>query len=241
MDVSYYAGGDTEFYKDVNTHPNNKHIATITLIFSPNEIGTDYSAGNELAKKEAIKLGADWIYYVSSTIYKDTSEIAAITFRCVRTTWPDMLDKIEKDKREIAEKEFEMNNARKELLEYSTFYNILTTAEIFGKSETELNKLIGVKAKKERKKDSKVETITYIDTVTNKVLNEKEVEKRGMNYFFDKIFAIYVNNLELYKTEYDEIMRILGKYPKAKFYFPELDTQGNIDKQKMKEEIFGVE
>ncbi|MDO8733541.1 MAG: hypothetical protein Q7K21_00085 [Elusimicrobiota bacterium] len=240
MDISYYAGGDTEFYKDVNTHPNNKHIATITLIFSPNEIGTDYSAGNELAKKEAIKLGADWIYYVSSTIYKDTSEIAAITFRCVRTTFPDFLVERAKIAKEYEELKFEEDNARKELLEYSTFYNILINDNSLGREEN-IYRSIGVKEKKERKKDSKLETIIYIDTVSNKVLNEKEVKKRTKDYFVNKIMDIYINNLELYKTEYDEIMRILGKYPKAKFYFPELDTQGNIDKQKMKEEIFGVE
>ncbi len=62
-----------------------EQVATITLVFETAEIGQDYGAVGELAKKEARKLGADFIYAVSVTVYKETQEIASMTYRCVRS------------------------------------------------------------------------------------------------------------------------------------------------------------
>lgn len=80
---AYYCGYFEEYEKSSHYYKDTQ-IATITLVFKPNEIGKDYDAVVKLAEKEAAKLGADLVYYVSSTIYKDTEDIGATTFRCSR-------------------------------------------------------------------------------------------------------------------------------------------------------------
>ena len=52
--------------------------------FEYDEIGQDQDAVILLAKKEASKLGANRIYWVSGTSYKDTDQIASSTYRCIR-------------------------------------------------------------------------------------------------------------------------------------------------------------
>lgn len=77
----------------LSVRPDDKQIATITLVFDTHEIGQDSDAVKKLAKKEAAKLGANEIFYISATEYTDTKDIASITFRCAR--FPDIDETIE--------------------------------------------------------------------------------------------------------------------------------------------------
>lgn len=52
--------------KEVN---GNIHVATLTLIFETNSIGKDIEAAYMIAKNEALKIGADSITFISSTVY----------------------------------------------------------------------------------------------------------------------------------------------------------------------------
>ncbi len=77
---AFYMGTIGEYQSNYK----NKQIATITLHFLFHEIGGDQDAVNLLAAKEAAKLGANTILWVSGTVYKDTNEIASSTYRCIR-------------------------------------------------------------------------------------------------------------------------------------------------------------
>ena len=52
--------------------------------FEYDEIGQDQDAVGLLATKEAAKLGANLVYWVSGTAYKGTDQIASSTYRCIR-------------------------------------------------------------------------------------------------------------------------------------------------------------
>lgn len=52
--------------KEVN---GNINVATLTLVFEPNSIGKDFEAAHLIAKNEALKIGADSITFISSTVY----------------------------------------------------------------------------------------------------------------------------------------------------------------------------
>ena len=112
-DISVIDGGTIEDYTASGIDKDDVQVATITLKFARGEIGQDYGAVNELAKKEAGKLGANSIFVVSGTIYKETGEIASVTYRCVR--------RIVVTQHEYNEYRIQMKNAEKEL-ESSTFY-----------------------------------------------------------------------------------------------------------------------
>jgi hypothetical protein len=47
----------------------NINVATITLVFEPNSIGKDFEAAQMVAKNEALRIGADSITFISSTVY----------------------------------------------------------------------------------------------------------------------------------------------------------------------------
>ncbi|MBE7444683.1 MAG: DUF1566 domain-containing protein [Planctomycetia bacterium] len=78
--------------EEYQSNYKDKQIATITLRFLVNEIGRDQDAVNLLAAKEAAKLGANTIFWVSGTVYKDTKEIASSTYRCIRDATRYLID-----------------------------------------------------------------------------------------------------------------------------------------------------
>jgi hypothetical protein len=79
-DVVY--GGSMKEYR---LRIGDASLATLTMEFPEAEIGQDYEAALALAMKEAAKVGADLLLYISGTEFRDTRAIASITYRCVRT------------------------------------------------------------------------------------------------------------------------------------------------------------
>jgi hypothetical protein len=63
---------------------NSKVTGTLTIKFLSHTIGQDYKTATAIAENEAQKVGADFIIYVSGTVYKDTEEIRSVTFRMLR-------------------------------------------------------------------------------------------------------------------------------------------------------------
>ena len=72
-------------WKQYNSKIGDVSVATLTMEFISAEIGQDYEAANALAMKEAAKIGADLLFFVSGTEYKNTRAIASMTYRCVRS------------------------------------------------------------------------------------------------------------------------------------------------------------
>ena len=213
-------------YKDYK----DKQIATITLVFEFTEIGKDFDAAATLAKKEAAKLGADLIIYISHTIYKDTEDIASMTYRCVRTEYIDDIEE--------TNKETEANqNVRKEL-ETSPFYKKLQECTLFSEriDEKKQLKILGIKIKTIKGKNNALKGL-YFDIKTKRRINEEEVSRRVNNYFIDEFISFYKENFELYASEYDKIMQIMEKYPNSTLYFPKLNSKGSIDYDKMRNDL----
>jgi len=75
-------GGDWKLYR---VKEGDISIATLTMQFFSGEIGQDYDAAHTLAKKQAAKIGADLLLYISGTVIKNTQTIDSITYRCIRT------------------------------------------------------------------------------------------------------------------------------------------------------------
>lgn len=205
----------------------DKQIATITLIFEFNEIGRDYDAVRELAAKEAAKLGADDIYWVSATGYKDTEQIASTTYRCVRSQYCDDMEKPYKEVKanENAEKELETS------IFFKKFQEMLMLLDKIW--ENKQSKMLGIKWKTIKNKENQVKVI-FFDVKTRRRISEKEFGIRVSNYISDQIISVYKENFELYVSEYDKIMQVMKKYPNNTFYFPKLDSEGKIDYEKMR-------
>jgi len=68
-------------------------VATITIVFNSEEIGEDFDAVTILARNKAKKMGADLVYYISGTEFKNTKSIASSTFRLIRSH-ESLVDKI---------------------------------------------------------------------------------------------------------------------------------------------------
>ncbi len=207
------------YFEDHKNSFEHKQIARITLIFEFNEIGRDYDAVNKLAAKEAAKLGADWICYVSGTVYKDTEEIASMTYRCVRKPYHDWAEKLHKM---IKANE----NVGKEL-KTSIFYKIFQERfMLFDKIEEKKQlKMLGIKWKTIKNKENQ-EKVIYFDVKTRRRISGKEVDGRVCNHIIDQIISVYKENFELYVSEYDKIMQVMKKYPNSTLYFPKLDSEG---------------
>lgn len=215
------------YINDYKNRSKDKQIATITLIFVSQEIGNDTGAVDALAKKEAAKLGGDWICYVSGTEYKDTKEIASTTYRCVRSQYCDDMEKFYKITKAN-------ENVKKEL-EISIFFEkIQDKFMLLDKiEENKQLKMLGIKWKTIKDKENQKKDI-YFDIKTRRRISEKEVDRRVCNHIIDLIISVYKENFELYVSEYDEIMQVMKKYPDSTLYFPKLDSEGKIDYEKMK-------
>lgn len=207
--------------------PDDKQIATITLVFDPHEIGQDSDAVKKLAKKEAAKLGANAIYYISALEYTDTKNIASMTFRCARSPVCDC-------DVDLFKFSFYKNLYLEVLRRYEPDYFDS------GVSLYQTLSLIGVKREQILKENKKI--IVFHDIKTNKQLDKDEVCKRWLDCYADEIISFYKENLDLYISEYDKIIQIIKKYfPKKNignvtwFLFPKLDAQKNIDFQNFKD------
>jgi hypothetical protein len=207
--------------------PDDKKIATMTLVFDPHEIGKDTDAVKELAKKEAAKLGANDVYYISSTEYGDTKDIASMTFRCSR--FPDIDYDVD-----LFKSSFYKNLYLEVLRRYEPLY--------FDSSVTlyKTLSLIGVKREQILKENKKITVLQ--DIKTNKQLDKDEVMKRWLDCLANEIISFHKENLDLYISEYDKIFQIIKKnFPKTDaekatwWLFPKLDAQKNINFQNFKD------
>ncbi len=213
--------------ENLSVRPDDKQIATITLVFNRHEIGKDSDAVKKLAKKESAKLGANEIFYISSTEYTDTKDIASMTFRCAR--FPDIDETVDLFKSSV------FKNLYLEVLRrYEPYY--------FDSSVTlyKILSLIGVKREQILKENEKI--TVFHDIKTNKQLDKDEVLKRWLDCYANEIISFYKENLDLYISEYDKIIQILKKnHPEVDvekgtfFYFPKLDLQKNINFQNFKD------
>lgn len=213
----------------------DKQIATVTLIFNVNEIGQDFDAVIELAKKEAKKLGADRVYYVSGNEYKNTEEIAATTFRFTRSKY---IDEYEKSQKQLED----TKKMREELENTSDFFKKLSKEidSLFVTVTEDMEthwKALNVRYQKIKLKEKNVYKEQLIDLKTGKELSEEQFNERWGKYFVKRIIAFYKNNLESYKSEYGKIDAILKKYPNNTMYFPKVDSNGNINYGEMEKEL----
>lgn len=233
-DIHVYYRESIEEYQSKSNYKSYKdtQIATITLIFKFIEIGKDYDAATTLARKEAAKLGADLIIYISHTIYKDTEDIASMTYRCVRTKYIDDIERVNKG--------IEANKNVNKELESSPFFKKLQDT-LFPKFSDRINekiqyRMLGVKWKTIKNRENQ-EKVIYFDIKTRRRISEKEVIERVVNHSVDQIILCYKENFELYKSEYDKIMQVMKEYPNSTLYFPKLDSKGNIDYEKMRGDL----
>lgn len=215
------------FFFRTELRPDDKQIATMTLVFDPHEIGQDSDAVRKLAKKEAAKLGANDIFYISSTEYTDTKDIASMTFRCAR--FPDIDYDVD-----LFESSFYKNLYLEVLRRYEPSY--------FDSSVTlyKTLSLIGVKREQILKENKKITVLQ--DIKTNKQLDKDAVLKRWLDCYANEIISFYKENLDLYISEYDKIFQIIKKnFPKTDvekvtwFHFPKLDAQKNINFENFKD------
>lgn len=225
---------------------SDKQIATISLKFRINEIGNDYDAVIILARKECAKLGANQVFNVSGTQYKDLGEIASETFRCVRTELADEIEKLFKPGNET-------RKMRKDL-ESSAFLRRLEAVLTDGSGslskikeigeEEYLKREVGIKVQTKKTKDD-LPKVVYFDVKTGKELNDKEVSKRiedyMSNFLSDAFISFYkdIDNYALYRFEYDRIAEVKRKYPDStlNLFLPELDAKGEINYKKLKKDL----
>ena len=111
----FYMGSINEY----QSSSKDKQIATITLRFEYDEIGQDQDAVNLLAEKEAAKLGANIIVWVSGTGYKNTDQIASSTYRCIRNVIWFLIDSDFKPK-QYTENKFEVQKDGKVIYDKAT-------------------------------------------------------------------------------------------------------------------------
>lgn len=249
-------GGEIKDYQaNYQASYNHKQIATMTLIFELHEIGEDFEAVLILVQKEAAILGADLIIYVSETFHKNSREIASMTFRCART------DKVDKTiETEILKVElFESSLFFKIFCSYWENFNFGDDDDVewlkkFGLEKKQINSdLLGFSdAMKLYKSDnnpfyrispellrqkSNTATMGIFDTKTGIQISEERYWKMEREYITNQLISFYKENFELYKSEYDKIMQVNKKYPNSTLYFPKLDSKGNIDYEKMKNDL----
>ena len=105
--------------EEYQSNNKDKQIATITLQFLVNEIGRDHDAVNLLAIKEAAKLGANIIYWVSGTEYKSCLTIASSAYRCIRVENRLLIDSNYRPK-QYTENEFEVQKDGKVIYDKAT-------------------------------------------------------------------------------------------------------------------------
>ena len=164
---------DLEMYNKVYNKKkhdlDHKQIATITLIFEFNEIGKDSDAVEELAKKEAAKLGADMIVYISGKEHKDTEEIVSMTFRCVRNISCDYYVEIIIKEKDLLKSTVFYKKLREVIKDYQPFW-------WEGSTPDETLFLIGVNREQVPKENNKI-TVFY-DIKTKKQLDKDEICKR---------------------------------------------------------------
>lgn len=221
-----------ETYNEVR-ELDDKQIATITLVFEPHEIGQDEDAVDELAKKEALKLGANMIVYISDTQDKNTEDIASATFRCVRTY--DIYGSITMHllKEELRKSSLFYYKLDNKLYEVKKFFN-------FSKYSTpdKALYLIGARRQQVLKEDKKI--TVFHDIKTNKQLEKDEICKRWLEGYTNEGISVYKDNLDLYIAEYDKIIQIGKKYfPEFNVgisnLFPKPDAQKNINFKNLKD------
>ncbi|MDQ1271380.1 MAG: hypothetical protein QG591_10, partial [Planctomycetota bacterium] len=99
--------------------PEGKQIATITLVFEFDVIGKNYGAVNEIAKKEAAKLGANKIYCASGTEKKATGQITSMTYCCIRDVNLFLMDSDYRPK-QYTENKFEVQKDGKVIYDKAT-------------------------------------------------------------------------------------------------------------------------
>ena len=220
--------GDFTTYKEFNDQ-DDKQIATITLVFGFEEIGKDYDAVEELAKKEAEKLGADEIYQISGTVYKNTEDIASMTFRCVRTPYCDILAKNILNEKELLKSSVICNKLHEVMKRFFWWK---------GGTPDKILSLIGVKRETILKENKKI-TVFY-DIKSKKQLDKDEIFKRWLDGYANEVISVYKENLDLYISEYDKIIQIIKKgYPdfdaENNRFYPKPDAQKNINFQKFKD------
>lgn len=115
VDVRYMGSID----KYQNDCKDIKQIATITLGFLVDEIGQDQGAVRILATKEAAKLGANKIYWVSGTEYTNTGQIASSTYRCSRDENLFLID-LDNRPKQYTENKFEVQKDGKVIHDKTT-------------------------------------------------------------------------------------------------------------------------
>ena len=195
--IGCWSGCTIENYIASGIDNDDVQVATITLEFARGEIGQDYGAVDELAKKEAGKLGADFSFVVSGTIYKETGEIASVTYRCVRSK-----SAARRDER------IQIENAKKEL-KSSTFYKKYQEVwEEVGAFSDKEEKSLGIKYEEDDKTSR-----NYFDIKTGKQISWEEVKRRVLSDLADKIVSFFKDNFKLYVSEYNMLLQIKQKYP----------------------------
>ena len=181
-------------------------LATITLNFDPQEIGTDGAAVMTLGRKEAAKLGATSVRYVSGTVYKNTEEIASETFHIYRN--PAVVARISlrvENERQAEEKE----QHEKRVAEYDTAINKTQVGQRLMNAMKSFSSL--PKAEQARRMGCKTDVVTmkngkqkrvWYELATNKELDREELWNRMLK---SEILTLMEKEPALYKSDYIEL------------------------------------
>lgn len=203
-----------------------KQIATITLAFDPHEIGLDIDAIGILAKKEAARLGADGITYISGTMHKNNA-IASTTYRCIRIQRGEPKENIRLTLRALHKITVFWDKLHKAVGDYQ----LHPLGEGSMSTPDETLSLIGVKREKILKENKEI--TVFHDIETKKQLDEEEINKRWSYAYYIKVVSVYKENIDSYKSEYDKIIQILEIYNTSRvfeIYFLKPDQLGSLKK-----------
>lgn len=192
---------------------NDTDIATLTLNFNQQEIGTDYTAADALARKAAAQLGATAYWRVSGTVYKDTQEIASQTFHLTRNEEAiARINRAEGNARsdaEIAEFSRLLELYKWEVEKTELWPKISAAFKAFGAlSENEQARRIGATVKLETLK-SGGKVLNSYDATTKAKLPEYVIYDRISAYVIN---VVRKNDPALYEASYPRLKSINEAY-----------------------------
>jgi len=201
-------------YKDTD-------IATMTLNFDQQEIGTDYSKADALARKAAAQLGATAYWHVSGTVYKDTQEIASQTFHLVRNEEAvariNRTEESARSEAQIAEFSRLLELYKWEVEKTEIWPKISAEFLAFGSlSENEQANKIGATVKLETLKSGEKIHTSY-DAITKDRLPENVIYDRISAYV---ISVVRKNDPALYQASYPRLKSINAAYAAQNPYVP---------------------
>lgn len=191
--------GDWEKHASVT---GEEDLATITLRFEPQEIGSDNSAAITLGRREAAKLGATSYYSVSGTERDATKDIATRTFHLTRSKETISASPPGEPAPESYYRDIRATSFGKIYFEWIDARKNMTPDE----------KVIFLRVREKKARRGDVVVSRYFDVKTDKGLTEDEVQRRFILYIAHERPVFIAKNADLYRSDFPALQKINGAY-----------------------------